>query len=134
MKQRYQIPAVGTILPAAANDTVENPGSVSDPAKRAQWEQAQAQDTAYRSTQLRIADYLAHFTDSWLPNYESGRLSGPKGIGDPNAPPPTPPRAVMVEVKAAEAGGVFFDQVESDKPACKVPAYTKIPAPQHVKK
>lgn len=136
MKSHYKIPPVGTILPAQLNETVDNPGPVNDPTKRAEWEQADAQEKAYNQNLLIAGNWLAEGGGwgRWLNEYQSGRMMGPKGEGDPNAPPPVPPRAKVVEVKEAEAGGVYFDIVDGDKPVCKVPRYTKITAPQHYTK
>jgi len=131
--RRYKTPPAGTILPPQENLSIENPGTTTDQDKRNEWEQAQAQDRAYTETQL-IADAWISPGGGfgrWLTDYQAGREFGPLGQGDPDAAPPEPPNGRAVEVKNAEAGGVYFDVVDSNVPACSTPKYERITAPQH---
>ena len=152
----YTIPAIGTILLAAFNE-LPNPGATQDRAKMYEWREAVAKDRAATLTEQRITAYNQNFNDSWLVNYQSGRMKGPKGTGDPDAPPPVPPFEFAVIVVPGEAGGPEF-QVEPGeavndvlaamvkrgelvdlppafvpRPACAVPEYDRITAPQHYK-
>lgn len=135
MRRRYVSPAVGTILPAMPNETVDNPGPNASLDQQNQWEQAQAQDKAFTANGVRTTEWLSWFWNSWYENYSDGRLFGPKGQGDPDAPAPVPPPGKVVQVKATEEGGAVlnFDIVDGAEPVCAVPAYPKIPAPQHYK-
>jgi hypothetical protein len=135
----YTTPEIGTILPAQRNFSVVNPGPVQSAKGDAlnEWLQAQAQDTAYQKNTVLVEDWAGIFAN-WLTNYQTGRLKGTTGIqGDPDAPPSQPPPAFVVVVIAAEAGGVTFDVQPSGQdgtgpyiPACDVPPYDKITAPQ----
>ena len=117
MNAPYVIPPVGTILPAKQNTSVPNPGMTPDKNKWTEWDQACAQDQAYIYTGTRAANYFNYFRDTWLYNYQIGRSVGP---------PPPPPPAVAVEVKEAEAGGVYFDLVDSPtQKCCEIPDYAK---------
>ncbi len=134
--KKYHMPTVGTILPAQPNEDFDNPGQLASLEKRTQWLQADAQDRADIQNSLITADWKADGGGwgRWLNEYESGRMMGPKGQGDPDAPTPIPPAGKVVEVKAAENGGIFFDIVDGTEPVCDIPKYTKITAPQHYKK
>jgi hypothetical protein len=147
----YTNPAVGTIFPAQPNTTVVNPGPVQSEKGDAlnEWLQAQAQDNAYKKNLILVQDWTNGTFNNWLTNYQAARVKGPKGMGDPDAPPPDPPAAFVVTVFSAPAGGITFDVRRSgirpteDKdgnvadpgtgpyiPACDPPQYDKITAPQ----
>ena len=134
----YKIPLPGAKFPAQENDTFDNPGSLAGLAARLQWLQAQAQDKALHQNAILVTDWTTtgEFYN-WLLNYEAGRIEGPTGLmGDPNAPPPTPPPAFMAVAVLNEDGGIGFatEQVSIEhggSPVCEVPEYTRIPAPQH---
>ncbi len=132
---KYTVPKVGTILPAKENEDVENPGSLATQLQRLHWEQAKAQDEAFQESERIREDWLAEGGGwgRWLNEYNSGRMRGPKGVGDPNAPSPTPPRGRVVEVIEAESGGISFDIVDGADPVCEIPEYTKKTPPQHYK-
>lgn len=133
----YEAPAVGTILPAQPNTTVPNPGPVHDPYGLTEWSQAQAQATAYQFNLDSAQQYKNYFRDSWLVNYEAGKIGS-------DATPPSPPCAFIVLCAAAEAGGIDFRVERSGQaphegnpystgpciPVCAIPEYTKIPPPQ----
>jgi hypothetical protein len=135
----YTVPEPGTKFPAQRNTTVDNPGENAGLAAITEWNQAQAQDNAFQKNAVLVEDWTdtgdwAH----WLESYLAGRVRGPKGMGDPDAVPPTPPDAYMAVTVINEGGGVAFavTQVPVDDGgslACAVPEYTKIPAPQHYK-
>jgi hypothetical protein len=94
----YETPEVGTILPAKenANPKIENPGPVhGDGSALNEWLQAQAQDTAWRGNKVLIEDYQNAAKNS--PDYAARLGSG---------------YSWAVEVKTAEAGGIYFDQVK----------------------
>lgn len=132
MKQRYIIPAVGTVFPAQQNLYIDNPGPLGGTVKMTQWLQAQEQDRAYSLNDSLEQTYLARFQD-WLQyEYLTGRAPGGAYPGDPDAPPPQPPAAYAVMTQAAEAGGVSFVAQQIAGPVCDVPAYAKIPPPQHL--
>jgi hypothetical protein len=138
-KSPYKVPDAGTKFPAQRNTTVDNPGPNAGLTAITEWNQAQAQNTAFEKNAVLVEDWtdtgdFAH----WLESYTAGRVRGPKGMGDPDAPPPTPPDAFMAVTIPNEGGGVAFsvEQVPVDDGgslACEVPEYTKIPAPQHYK-
>ncbi len=131
----YTIPAVGTTLPAQPNEHYKNPGTQATIEEETQWLQAQAQADAFRQNERITDDWLAEGGGwgRWLVQYQSGRMFGPKGQGDPDAPTPVPPRAKVVVVEGAENGGIFFSVVDGKYPVCEVPDYEKITAPEHYK-
>ena len=144
----YQLPAIGTVLPAKENDSVPNPGPTRSPEAFNRWLQAQAQDKAFQQNLVLVQEYDDVTFQNWLISYTAGRAIGPSGQmdGDPDARPPRPPAAYIVVVTdgqvfsveksgkpamidddgnvVAQATGVYI-------PACPVPAYRKIPPPQH---
>jgi hypothetical protein len=91
----YTQPKVGTVLPAKenANPKIENPGPVHASDGLNEWEQAVAQDTAWRGNQTLVIDYQNALKDS--PEY-AAKLGAAKSWA--------------VLVREAEAGGIYFDQ------------------------
>jgi len=129
----YQTPEVGTILLAKENVDIVNPGPVQTATGDGlnEWLQAQAQDTAFDRNKVIAEEYVNNFNSSWLYNYTQGRTPF-------DAEPPKPTAAVVIVVRSAEAGGVYFDMLPSGQyetadgpstgpyiPVCEVPAYTK---------
>ena len=111
-------PAINTLTP---------PTSTWGPVPIA-WQQAVAQQQAYNQNQQLAASYLEQFTDTWLVQYQSGRMKGPTGIiGDPDAAPPIPPQGFVV-LYDDELNTCTLAQI--GPPVCGVPAYQKIPPPQ----
>jgi len=88
----YTTPAIGTILPAKENTTVENPGPVHNPEGLNEWNQAQAQDNAYQKNLILVEEWHNAQKDS--PEYAQ-RLGADFSYA-----------VVVVE---AESGGVTFD-------------------------
>jgi hypothetical protein len=150
----YTNPAVGTIFTGQPNTTIDNPGPVHSAKGDAlnEWLQAQAQQTAYAQTQAAAKNYREIDFGNWFTNYDTGRVKGPTGImGDPDAPPPQPPPAFVVVVVKAQGNktNIGFEVQPSGQdatlddsgtetypatgpyiPACDVPDYRKITAPQ----
>jgi len=129
LSKRFKIPAPGTILEPAENPWAA-PLSALDQNDVLQYEQAAALDAAFTKNQTLAADYLNQFNNTWLPAYNSGRLAGPRGEGDPDAPPPTPPPSMKVLVVRNEDWSTGYQQIPIGPPVCAVPSYTKIPPPQ----
>lgn len=89
----YQTPAVGEILPAKENTSVQNPGPVHDSDGLNEWLQAQAQDTAWRNNQILLEEWH---------NAQKDSVSYAQRLGADFS--------WAVLVTEAEAGGVTFDQ------------------------
>src|ERR1035437_5650201 len=101
----FTSPKTGAILPAQQNTGIPNPGPNATGEAMNEWLQAQAQDQAFRANQVLATDYQNQFQNTWLVNYNSGRLYGPTGIqGDPNATPLQPPFGFVVIVVNASGG------------------------------
>jgi hypothetical protein len=88
----YKTPAVGTILPAKQNTTIQNPGPVHSAHGNDEWLQADAQDKAYDKNLTLIEEYQNQLPKS--PAYAEELGAAPSWA---------------VEVIEAEAGGVTFD-------------------------
>jgi len=101
----YQIPPIGTVLPARenVNPTIPNPGPTESAVDFNEWAQAEAQAEAFRQNKSRKSRYLQAFT-SWftqtLPYV-------------PDSKPPQPPAAIVVLAAPAEAAPVDFQPVPS---------------------
>jgi hypothetical protein len=98
----YTAPVAGTVLPAKenANPKIENPGPVHGTGDALnEWEQAVAQDTAWRGNQTLKTDYENRLKDS--PEY-AAKLGVEKSWA--------------VLVRNAEAGGIYFDQQKLGPP------------------
>ncbi len=130
-KAKSQTPKPGDTFPPLEN-TLKTPPANDQDAVR-EYQKRDAQDDAFQKTNTAVADYENHFTNSWLVQYNSGRMKGPTDIvGDPNATPPTPPKGFMAVVLSVEGdGSVVYESQQVGPPACEVPAYNKITAPQH---
>jgi len=89
------------------NETTMDPGPGAEPAKRAEWALVQAQEEAYRLTELRATEYRAAF-HAWVEAYHAGSTDAP----------PKMPRAAAVEVKKSGRDIPDFAIVDSDLPAC----------------
>jgi len=97
----YTAPVAGTVLPAKenANPKIENPGPVHVSDGLNEWEQAVAQDTAWRGNQTLKTNYDNASKDS--PEY-AAKLGAEKSWA--------------VLVRNAEAGGIYFDQQKLGPP------------------
>jgi len=95
----YEAPAVGTILPAKKNTTVQNPGAVHSPHGNDEWLQAQAQNTAFENNIDLIEEW--HNAQENSPEYAQ-RLGADFSWA--------------VKVAEAEAGGVDFQQYRGGPP------------------
>jgi len=89
----YEAPPVGTILPAKENTEHLNPGPVHDAYGNTEYLQADAQDKAFIANK------------SLKTNLENARKNSPEYAAKLAAEP-----SWAVEVKEAEAGGIYFDQ------------------------
>lgn len=129
------------------NTIVPNPGPTHDPDEAQLFRVAITRDKAQELNEGLAANYLNRFTRSWLVNYQAGKLKGPAGWGDPDAPPPVPDAMVVVVVmndrgdldiqpsgKEAvvneQTGEVIEYGTGPYVSVCSIPSYTKIPAPK----
>jgi len=92
----YKTPAIGTILPAQKNTTVQNPGPVHSPHGNDEWLQADAQDKAYQDNLELIEEW------------ENAKRDNPPGSAYPQNLGNSLSWAIVVT--EAEAGGVNFDK------------------------
>jgi len=121
MVKRYKQPPIGTKLPGKDND-LPYPNANDQDGVNA-YLQAQAQQMAFNHNELMVGDYAGTFDNWYKYLYSTGRVPY-------NAKPPQPPAAFMAVLVQGEAG-VYWDQQQIGPPVCKVPAYKKLPKPQH---
>jgi hypothetical protein len=149
----YQIPPIGTVLPAKQNvdPTIPNPGPTQQPAEFNEWAQAAAQDQAFDRNTALASEFTNDSFPSWLNQTYPFQPN-------PELTPPAPPAGFVVLVAPAEAAPVDFQIVQSGTtvtmpftpeagslpdgstygpdystgpliPVCAVPEYTKIAPP-----
>ena len=130
-------PAEGVLLPPQENTTVTNPPP--GPGQEwaiARWNQAVAQDRAWRANQLRLDKYMREAVESrWWTSYDAGRLPYTQG-------PEPVPGELWVGSDYYAGQFVQFTQVETANPLCQFiedgsgwvingQFYKRQPKPQH---
>ncbi len=144
LRKKFHLPKPGDKFPPAENQFENNPAADNQRDVNENLLHEGQQD-AFNKTAKAVDEYLGTSAGpdamgnptgtfgNWLTEYRQGRLMGPLGQGDPDAPPPPPPNGFMA-VAIASGDVVAYESQQIGPPACDIPAYEKIAAPQHYKK
>src|SRR5690348_5595042 len=117
--------APGTQLSPLPSNPYPYPMNAWDFVSIEKFDQGQAQVDCYHANQTLAADYISGPFTRFIASYSAGRLA-------PDAKPPAPPMALVVQAAGpSEDGsvGLDFDFVPGTTPVCDVPAYQHQPAP-----